>query len=103
MRSTLLASLLLPVVALAQQTPAQKLRDAGKVLVIAHRGCVGEAPEVSVASIQACAGKGIDGIELDIRKTRDGVLVSIHDDTVDRTTNGTGKVAEMTLAQISQL
>src|SRR5690606_22566270 len=59
--------------------------------------------EVSVASIHACAGKGIDGIELDIRKSSDGVLVSIHDSTLERTTNGTGKVAEHTAEELRKL
>lgn len=83
--------------------PAQKLRDASRVLVIAHRGCVGEAPEVSVASIHACVGKGIDGIELDIRKSKDGVMVSIHDATLERTTNGTGRVADHTAEELRKL
>jgi len=83
--------------------PAQKLRDPSRVLVIAHRGCVGEVPEVSVASVHACAGKGIDGIELDIRKSSDGVLVAIHDATLDRTTNGTGRVADHTAEELRAL
>lgn len=83
--------------------PARKLRDPSQVLVIAHRGCVGEAPEVSVASIHACAGKGIDGIELDVRKSRDGALVAIHDATLERTTNGTGRVEDFTLAELRKL
>ena len=83
--------------------PAQKLRDPDQVLVIAHRGCVGPAPEVSVASIHACAGKGIDGIELDIRKSKDGVLVSIHDSTLERTTNGKGRVVDHTAEELRQL
>lgn len=87
----------------ASQTPAEKLRDPSQVLVIAHRGCVGNAPEVSIASIHACDGMGIDGIELDIRKTRDGALIAMHDDTVDRTTNGSGKVADLTLEEIRRL
>lgn len=87
----------------AGEDAAAKLRDTSKVLVIAHRGCVGEAPEVSVASIHACAGKGIDGIELDIRTSKDGVLVSIHDATLERTTNGTGRVADHTAAELRQL
>ena len=85
------------------QSPAAKLRDPGQVLVIAHRGCVAPAPEVSVASIHACAGKGIDGIELDIRKSKDGVLVSIHDATLDRTTNGSGRVVDHTAQELRQL
>lgn len=83
--------------------PAAKLRDPSRVVVIAHRGCVGEAPEVSVSSIHACAGKGIDGIELDIRKSSDGVMVAIHDSTLDRTTNGSGRVADHTAAQLRAL
>lgn len=83
--------------------PAAKLRDPSRVLVIAHRGCVGGAPEVSMSSIHACAGKGIDGIELDIRKSSDGVLVAIHDATLDRTTNGSGRVADHTAAELRQL
>lgn len=83
--------------------PAQKLRDPERVLVLAHRGCVGPAPEVSVASIHACAGKGIDGIELDIRKSKDGVLVSIHDSTLERTTNGKGRVVDHTAAELRKL
>lgn len=82
--------------------PARKLRDASQVLIIAHRGCVGDAPEVSVASIHACAGKGIDGIELDVRKSKDGVLVSIHDATLDRTTDGTGRVADFTADELRE-
>jgi len=82
---------------------ARRLRDPSQVLVIAHRGCLGDAPEVSVASIEACAGKGIDGIELDIRTSRDGVLVAIHDATLERTTNGQGRVADHTAAELRQL
>ena len=104
----LAVGLLLPAgAALAQAAsaddPARKLRDPSRVLVIAHRGCVGEAPEVSVASIHACAGKGIDGIELDIRRSKDGVLVAIHDATLERTTNGTGRVADTTAEELRSL
>lgn len=87
----------------ARQTPAEALRDPSTLMVIAHRGCVGDAPEVSLASIHACDGAGIQGIELDVRRSRDGHLVAIHDATVDRTTNGSGKVAEMDLADIRRL
>src|SRR5690606_12446246 len=82
---------------------ARRLRDPDQVLVIAHRGCVDQAPEVSVASIDACAGKGIDGIELHIRISKDGVLVSIHDATLERTTNGSGRVADHTAAELRPL
>lgn len=107
-RVAIASCLLLPAAGVLAQEgetpdPAQALRDPSRVLVIAHRGCVGEAPEVSVASIHACAGKGIDGIELDIRKSSDGVLVSIHDATLERTTNGTGRVADHTAEQLRAL
>lgn len=99
-----------PVSAIAPQiesrTPAEKLRSGlseSGPLVVAHRGCWGEAPEVSVAAIQACDGTGVDGVEIDIRKTRDGVLVLIHDETVDRTTSGSGAVAEMDFSEIRAL
>lgn len=102
-----LALLLVPALATAAgTTPAGKLRDPAatpELLVIAHRTCWGEAPEVSLSGIRACDGTGIDGVEIDVRKTRDGALVLIHDTTVDRTTNGTGTVADMTLAEMRAL
>jgi hypothetical protein len=89
--------------AAAQSPVAERLRDPSTMVVVAHRGCVGEAPEVSIASIHACAGKGINAVEMDVRTSRDGHLVAIHDTTVDRTTDGEGKVAEMTLAELQKL
>lgn len=93
-------------VASSRKTPEAKLRDMSpnpEVLVLAHRGCWGEAPEVSVAAIKACETVGADAVEVDVRRTRDGVLVLMHDDRVDRTTNGTGVVADMTAAQVRAL
>lgn len=89
--------------AAAQDAVADRLRDPGQVIVVAHRGCVGQAPEVSIASIHACAGKGIHAVEMDVRTSRDGQLVAIHDATVERTTDGQGAVAEMSLAELQQL
>jgi glycerophosphoryl diester phosphodiesterase len=76
---------------------------ASKVIVVAHRGCWGQAPEVSIASIKACGPIGADVVELDVRMTRDGVLVLMHDETVDRTTNGAGAIANMTAAEVTAL
>jgi len=73
------------------------------VLVIAHRGCWRETAENSIASIEACIAVGIDMVELDVRRTADGVLILMHDETVDRTTNGSGRVADLTYAQIRGL
>lgn len=79
--------------------------DAGRqVMVLAHRGCwEGGAPEVSVSAIKACEGLGPDMVEIDVQKTKDGVLVLMHDYTVDRMTNGKGRVTEMTGAEVRAL
>ena len=71
-------------------------------LVIAHRGASATAPENTIAAFNAAA-PWADFVELDVHKSSDGELVVIHDDTVDRTTNGTGSVASMTLAQLQAL
>lgn len=78
-------------------------------IVVAHRGChaaitrLGSAPENSLGALDHCIASGIDVMETDVRMTRDGYLVMIHDATVDRTTNGSGKVADLTLAQVRAL
>ncbi|MCH2171153.1 glycerophosphodiester phosphodiesterase [Myxococcota bacterium] len=61
-------------------------------LVIGHRGCAGEAPENTLASFDLALRQGAHIIESDIHTTRDGVPVLVHDDAVDRCTNGTGRV-----------
>lgn len=86
------------------QMLVQRLRDPnGPAMIVAHRGCHVEAPENSLASFRRCMFMGIDIVETDVQLTKDGVLVLMHDATVDRTTNGSGRVADMTLAQIRQL
>ncbi|MFC9246090.1 glycerophosphodiester phosphodiesterase family protein [Streptomyces sp. NPDC057136] len=62
-----------------------------------------EAPENSLPAFEAALDDGAEIVETDIRKTKDGHLVLMHDETVDRTTNGTGRVTELTLAQIKSL
>jgi len=86
-----------------QSTAVLKSRQVRDVVVLAHRGCWGEAPEVSIAAIEACKSLGADAVEIDVRKSRDGVLVLMHDDTVERTTNGTGAIADMPAAEIRKL
>jgi glycerophosphoryl diester phosphodiesterase len=71
--------------------------------IIAHRGGSGYAPENTMATFQLAIEQGADGIELDVMLSKDGRLVVFHDDTVDRTTNGTGRVKDMTLAQLQSL
>lgn len=75
----------------------------GDVMVVSHRACWRLAPENSLKAIEECIRIGVDMVEIDVRRTKDGHLVVIHDQEVDRTTNGTGLVAEMTLAQLQQL
>ena len=74
-----------------------------QVLVIAHRGDWRGAPENSLQGFENCIRQGVDMIELDVRRTKDGALVVLHDETVDRTTNGRGKVSDLTLEQVSEL
>src|SRR5690554_4717881 len=69
----------------------------------AHRGLSGEYPENTMISFQHAAEARFDGIELDVQLTRDGQLVVIHDETVDRTTDGSGKVLSYSLAELRQL
>lgn len=76
-------------------------------LVCAHRGAGGQlgrlAPEDTLAAYRAGVAIGVDLVETDPRPTKDGVIVNIHDDTVDRTTTGTGRVDELTLAELQAL
>jgi glycerophosphoryl diester phosphodiesterase len=72
------------------------------VLVIAHRGFSGAAPENTLASFKKAMEAGSDMMELDVRFSKDGQVVVMHDDTLDRTTNGRGKVADYTLKELKQ-
>lgn len=74
-----------------------------RVIVLAHRACWGKAPEVSIAAIEHCKDVGADAVEIDVRKSRDGALVLMHDETVDRTTTGRGAVADMAASDIRRL
>ena len=76
---------------------------AGRPLIIGHRGASAEAPENTLAAFDLALAQKADGFEFDVRLSADGVPVIIHDDTVDRTTNGTGRVADMTLAELKSL
>lgn len=77
--------------------------DDPSVMVVAHRGCWRDAAENALSGIEACVRMGVDVVELDVRRTRDGALVLMHDETVDRTTDGTGQVSDLTLAQVRAL
>jgi glycerophosphoryl diester phosphodiesterase len=72
-------------------------------LIVGHRGTVKFAPENTFAAFDRAIELGVDVIELDVRKTADGYLVVMHDATVDRTTDGHGRIDEMTLEEIQEL
>ncbi|ADU28931.1 glycerophosphodiester phosphodiesterase [Evansella cellulosilytica] len=72
-------------------------------LIFAHRGAAGTHPENTMEAFKAAKLAGADGIEFDVQMTKDRVLVVIHDETVDRTTNGTGWVKDFTYDQLKQL
>jgi glycerophosphoryl diester phosphodiesterase len=78
-------------------------RPGWDVVVVAHRGMVSGFPENTLAAYRQSISLGFSGIEIDLRATADGHIVVIHDETVDRTTNGTGDVGQMTLAEIKSL
>ncbi|MCI2244667.1 glycerophosphodiester phosphodiesterase family protein [Xanthomonas sp. PPL568] len=99
------AVLSLPILAMAA-TPSlpDRLRDPhGPALVVSHRACWKFASENTLDGIAACIARGVDMVEIDVRTTRDGALVLMHDATVDRTTDGHGAVADLTAAQIAAL
>lgn len=73
------------------------------ILVWAHRGASGYAPENTLAAFQEAVDMGADGVELDIQLTKDGEMVVIHDETVDRTTNGKGWVKDYTFEDLRKL
>ena len=76
---------------------------AAQIVVIAHRGEHIHHAENSIASIRSAATLGADYAELDVRTTRDGKLVLMHDDSVDRTTDGHGAVSSLTIDQLRSL
>ena len=74
-----------------------------EVSIIAHAGAQGHAPPNTMEAFEAALDLGADTLEMDLQLTADGEVVTIHDGTVDRTTDGTGAVAELTLAEVQAL
>ncbi len=87
----------------AATPPSPRPQPRPGFVVIAHRGNSSEAPENTLAAINEAFALGADMVEVDVHLSRDGVPVVIHDETVDRTTNGTGLVSGMTLAELKAL
>ena len=115
MRVVAVFGALLPLLCSAQTKRASMHELFGAshrdLVVVAHRGCheaaahhgLGETPENSLAALEHCVAMGVDMMEIDIHMTGDGSLVIMHDATVDRTTNGHGILAQMTLADVRKL
>ena len=72
-------------------------------LIYGHRGASGYAPENTLEAFELAAKLGADGVELDVHIARDGELVVAHDETVDRVSDGTGLICEMTTAELKKL
>ena len=106
----IIVSLLIGIVSIidaSAQSIDQKLaklfeRPNQKVMVAAHRGDWRNAPENSLIGLQNCINKGYDIVELDVRLTKDGELVVMHDNTINRTTNGKGNVSDYTLEELKK-
>jgi glycerophosphoryl diester phosphodiesterase len=75
----------------------------GVPLIIAHRGDSANRPENTITACKQAVGVGADVIEVDVQLSKDGHVLVIHDVTVNRTTDGTGSVREMTLAEVKKL
>ena len=71
--------------------------------VWAHRGASGYRPENTLEAFELAIRQGADGIELDVHTSADGELIVMHDENVDRVTDGTGLIKDMTLAQLKEL
>lgn len=84
-------------------TPSAVPASTTPVEIIGHRGNSSAAPENTIASIHSAFSVGADHVEVDIRLTSDGHAVLMHDGSVDRTTDGSGAIANMTLAEARQL
>ncbi len=104
-KTSLLRSFLLLLIAVTPGYTQEVRLPATKnqFIVIAHRGHHRDVPENTLAAVKEAIKTGADYVEIDVRSTRDGALVLLHDDTVDRMTNGSGPVKALTLAEIKKL
>jgi glycerophosphoryl diester phosphodiesterase len=94
------------VLALLARTPDEHPffdQTTERPLVMAHRGGKGLWPENTLYAFEQAVAMGVDVLEMDFHSTADGVLVLMHDDTVDRTTNGTGPIQALTLEEVKAL
>ncbi len=108
-KTIFLIAALASCIALQAQKQAKSLIEelnnpkSKKVLVVSHRGDWRNAPENSLQAFRNCIGMNVDMIEIDLKKTKDGHLVLMHDNTINRTTNGKGKPSDYTLEELRKL
>lgn len=95
--------LAVPLVYVGVQAVARSAPLAGTTQLIAHRGGPVYAPENTLAAFRGAIAQGATWLEFDVQMSRDGALVVIHDETVDRTTDGSGAVRDLDLAQLQAL
>lgn len=91
------------LIAFGQRPLAPLPKCKNGFIVIAHRGSHLIKPENSIASIEEAIGLGVDYVEIDLRTTRDGHLVLMHNETIDHMTNGKGKVQDLNLDELEKL
>ena len=97
------AAVLIAVALLTPAAPEFAFFESDRPMVIAHQGGEGLRPSNTLIAFENAVDLGVDVLEMDVHSTSDGTLVLIHDDTVDRTTDGSGRVKELTLAELQQL
>ena len=96
--------ILIPLISFSSFVFSQeKTEDKREVKIVAHRGASRFAPENTIAAFLKAAEMGADYVEMDVRQTKDGHFIIMHDRTVNRTTNGMGLVSEMELDEIQKL
>ncbi len=86
-----------------QQRESKQALQFDRPVILAHRGGAHLAPEHTMLAFEKAAQLGVDGFEIDIRLTKDEEIIVFHDETVERTTDGYGLVADMTLAELNAL
>ena len=99
----IVAAILIAAALLTPPAPEFAFFESDRPMVIAHQGGEGLRPSNTMLAFENAVALGVDVLEMDVHSTADGALVLIHDDTVDRTTDGTGRVNDLSLAEIQQL
>lgn len=71
--------------------------------IIGHRGCAAYAPENTIEGIHTAADMGVEWVELDVKLTKDQVPIIFHDETLERTTDSSGNIRDLTLQEVKEL